>query len=144
MNDTNTVDNVTVISNRKEALENAKVLLTDVFSGAFENMKKREENKEVEVTSDELDDLIHELENENIVSTSNKPQSFWSNLKKSWNKPKNVSIKHRFQKLAGIVDNKTLAVLTLPTGVQVKFIELPSWKDVIKYKMCGFKYETFN
>ena len=107
---------------------------------------------EVEVVLDEtdLDELIEELEAE--VDGETNPQvkydkscrSFLLNLKRSWNRvPKKELMRYRFQKLAGIIDNKTLAALTLPDGTRITFKELPHWWDVVRYKICGFKYETY-
>ena len=79
-------------------------------------------NNEIEVVLDEtdLDELIQELEAE--VDGETDPQvkydkscrSFLLNLKRSWNRvPKKELMRYRFQKLAGIIDNKTLASLTM-------------------------------
>lgn len=103
------------------------------------------------ITETELDELIDELQGEvDLVeepkTTSNNnttTTSFWKNLQRSWYRKPKTTMAMRFQKLAGIVDNKIVAVLTLPSGQRVEFKELPSWKDVIRYKICGFKYETF-
>ena len=50
---------------------------------------------------------------------------------------------HRFQMLAGIIDNSIVASVTLPNGARVDFRELPAWWWVIRFKLCGFKYETY-
>jgi hypothetical protein len=108
--------------------------------------------KEVEVVLDEtdLDELIQELEAETEGETDEQVKydkccrSFLLNLKRSWNRvPKKELMRYRFQKLAGIIDNKTLAALTLPDGTRITFKELPHWWDVVRYKICGFKYETY-
>lgn len=106
---------------------------------------------EVEVMDEtELDGLIRELEAEADEETNeqvkyNKScQSFLLNLRRSWNRvPKKDMMRYRFQKLAGIINNKTLASLTLPDGTRITFEELPHWWDVVRYKICGFKYETY-
>lgn len=107
---------------------------------------------EVEVVLDEtdLDELIQELEAEvdgetdEQVKYNKSCRSFLLNLKRSWNRvPKKDTMRYRFQQLAGIIDNKTMASLTLPEGTRIAFKELPHWWDVIRYKICGFKYETY-
>jgi hypothetical protein len=109
-------------------------------------------NNEVEVVLDEtdLDELIQELEAEvdgetdEQVKYNKSCRSFLLNFKRSWNRvPKKELMRYRFQKLAGIIDNKTMASLTLPEGTRITFKELPHWWDVVRYKICGFKYETY-
>ena len=119
--------------------------------------------KEIEeVSEEEIDELIRTLEEEADDESVNEPQndakedklfpvsksegctSVWCNFWKSWNRvPKKELMRYRFQKLAGIIDNKTLASLTLPEGTRITFKELPHWWDVVRYKICGFKYETY-
>lgn len=109
-------------------------------------------NNNVEVVLDEtdLDELIQELETEidgetnEQVKDDKSCRSFLLNLKRSWTRvPKKELMRYRFQQLAGIIDNKTLASLTLPEGTRITFKELPHWWDVVRYKICGFKYETY-
>jgi len=106
--------------------------------------------KEIALDETDLDEIIEELEAE--VEGETNPQvkydkscrSFLLNLKRSWNRvPKKDLFRRRMQTLAGIIDNKTLASLTLPDGTRIMFKELPHWWDVIRYKICGFKYETY-
>lgn len=106
--------------------------------------------QEIAMDETDLDELLTELKNE--VDTEVDPQvkyekscqSFLLNLKRSWNRvPSKDLMRYRFQKLAGIINNKTLASLTLPNGTRITFEELPHWWDVIRYKICGFKYETY-
>jgi len=106
--------------------------------------------KEIAVDETDLDEIIQELEREvdgetdEQVKYNKSCRSFLLNLKRSWNRvPKKELMRYRFQKLAGIIDNKTLAALTLPDGTRITFKELPHWWDVVRYKICGFKYETY-
>ena len=105
---------------------------------------------ECEVDETDLDELIEALEGEvdeetdEQVKYNKSCRSFLLNLKRSWNRvPKKETLRYRFQQLAGIIDNKTLASLTLPEGTRITFKELPHWWDVVRYKICGFKYETY-
>jgi hypothetical protein len=78
------------------------------------------------------------------IECENKKQSFWSNLNKSWQKRNfRNPIRDRFKTLAGIKKSETVAALTLPNDTIIKFKELPSCMDVVKYRLCGFKYETY-
>jgi hypothetical protein len=103
---------------------------------------------ECDVTEAEVDKLMNELGQELGVedNTPIKPngQSFWQNLKKSWTKPKeDRKFALRLQRLAGIITDKDVAALILPDGQTVIFKQLPSWKDVIRYKIAGLTYETY-
>ena len=70
--------------------------------------------------------------------------SFWQNFKRSWTKPKeNRRFALRLQRLAGIITDKDVAALILPDGQKVTFKQLPSWKDVIRYKIAGLTYESY-
>lgn len=102
------------------------------------------------VTETDLDELISELEAEEmgeVAPTPAKPEpckSFWCNIKKSWYRPKPKSMMaHRFQVLAGIVDNTVVASVTLPNKAIVNFKELPAWHWVLRFKLSGLKYETY-
>ena len=98
--------------------------------------------QECDVTEVELDELIQELENE--IDDAPKKPSLWQNLKRSWTKPKNDrKFALRLQRLAGIITDKDVAALILPDGRKVMFKELPSWKDVIRFKIAGLTYETY-
>jgi hypothetical protein len=47
----------------------------------------------------------------------------------------------RLKVLSGIVENKTLAILYIPkTDTTIQFEKLPNWFDILRYKICGFKY----
>ena len=100
---------------------------------------------ENDVTEVELDELIHDLENESdepVIKTKRPP--FWKNLRRSWTKPKpERQMAVRFQQLAGIITNKDVAALILPDGRRIEFKKLPSWKDVIRFKIAGLTYETY-
>lgn len=106
--------------------------------------------KEIGIDETNLDELIQELETEvekepdKQVKRDKCCRLFLSNLMRSWNRvSKKDQMRYRFWKLAGIIDNKTLASLTLPNGSRITFKELPHWWDVVRYKICGFKYETY-
>lgn len=97
----------------------------------------------MELTLDDLDEVIQELEEE--IETPNKPcRSLWCNVRRSWTRPKpERQMVVRFQKLAGIISDKTVAALILPNGQRVEFKSLPHWWDVVRYKLAGFIYETY-
>lgn len=107
---------------------------------------------ETDVDEVDIDELIRELEaesgeeEEDVLQVS-KPKpccSFAQNFVRSWTKPKPESqMVFRFKKLAGIINDKVVASLTLPTGERVEFKSLPHWWDVIRFKLAGFKYETY-
>jgi hypothetical protein len=103
---------------------------------------------EYEVTETDVNEIIQELETEGETNKQVKYdkccRSFLLNLKHSWNRvPKKDTMRYRFQQLAGIINNKAIASLTLPSGSRITFDELPHWWDVVRYKICGFKYETY-
>jgi hypothetical protein len=118
-------------------------------------------NSEVEieesVSETDIDQIIEELEaevsdeNEDTIGKPFQPlkkqvgcRSFWQNFKRSWfRSPPKSGMVHRFQTLAGIIDNSVVASVTLPNGARVDFRELPAWWWVIRFKLCGFKYETY-
>ena len=110
-------------------------------------------NYETVLDETDLNELVRELEAEVDLDQDiraqgklgNKPcREFWKNVCKSWTKPKpHRQFVVRFQKLAGIISNKVVAVLILPNNQRVEFTELPHWKDVIRYKLAGFTYETY-
>lgn len=109
-----------------------------------------ENNVEVVMDETDLDEIIQELETEIEGETNEQVKydkscrSFLLNLKRSWNRvSKKELMRYRFQKLAGIIDNKTMAALTFPNGQRITFKEFPHWWDVVRYKICGFKYETY-
>jgi hypothetical protein len=106
-----------------------------------------EENLVDEIELDELlDELKNETEEEEVqqVSKTKPCRTFYRNFYRSWNKPKaGRSMVVRFQKLAGIISDKTVAALILPDGRRIEFKSLPHWWDVIRYKLAGFTYETY-
>jgi hypothetical protein len=106
-----------------------------------------EENALDEIT---LDELLNELKNETTDEEEEevgKPKSccnFSRNFYRSWTRPApDRQMVVRFQKLAGIVSDKVVAALILPDGQRVEFKTLPHWWNVIRYKIAGFKYETY-
>ncbi len=104
------------------------------------------EINEIVMDKTDLDELIQEVEEETQANPTydNHCRSFLLNLKRSWRRvPPQDVMRRRFQKLAGIINNKTLAALTLPSGQRITFDELPHWWGVVRYKVCGFKYETY-
>ena len=115
----------------------------------LENENKLTGNKmsniiETDVTEQDLDELMDELQAE-VDKSEEKPRpSFWKNLYRSWNRPKpERNMVLRFQQLAGIIPHNVVAALIMPNGLRIEFKELPSWKDVIRYKIAGFTYETY-
>jgi hypothetical protein len=99
-----------------------------------------------------LDELLDELKYDDVdeeeeVQQISKPKpccSFAQNFVRSWTRPKPESqMVFRFKKLAGIINDKIVASLTLPSGERVEFKSLPHWWDVVRYKIAGFKYETY-
>ena len=103
---------------------------------------------EVELTVEDIDEIVDELEKEIRISPllDDRPacKSFWKNIRKSLTGvPKGESMRYRFQKLAGIIGDKAVASLFI-NGQRVELTELPRWYDVIRFKLCGFKYETYD
>jgi hypothetical protein len=94
----------------------------------------------------ELEELLDEVKEESDDQAYQRQvcRKLWPNFWRSWTRgPRKEYMRYRFQKLAGIIGDKTLASLTLPNGSKIKFTELPPWYDVLRYKICGFKYETY-
>ena len=97
---------------------------------------------ENDMTETDLDELLLELEDDAVE----KPQgrSFWKNLYRSWTRPKaERKFALRMQQLAGIISTKTVAAVILPDGKRIEFTTLPPVLDVIRYKIAGFIYETY-
>ena len=73
-----------------------------------------------------------------------KNPSFFQNLFDSFHRNK-INQRHsmicRFQKLAGINVPKPLAILTIGEN-EFQLSKIPPWYDIIRFKVCGFKYET--
>jgi len=105
-----------------------------------------------------IDETLSELEGEDILKNQktciesklsetnrNVPcRSFWKNIYRSWTKPSpERKMVVRFQKLAGIISGNTVAALILPNNQRVEFKELPPWWNVLRYKIAGFTYETY-
>ena len=98
------------------------------------------------LVDEEIHELLDELKEEEEIKEYKQQicHSFFLNFWRSWTRvPQKEHMRYRFQKLAGIIGNKTLASLSLPNGTKSTFTELPPWYDVIRYKICGFKYETY-
>jgi hypothetical protein len=100
------------------------------------------------ITENELDELVQELESENeeIIDADNeepKKSSFVSNLFRSFQRDK-INTRQlmitRFQTLAGIQVTTPVAKITV--GNQTFDLkEMPKWYDVVRYKLCGIKFE---
>ena len=79
------------------------------------------------------------------VEQENTQPSFFQNLSHSLNREtinKRNTFKNRFRLLVGIKTSPEVARLTIKEGVSVDLLEIPKWYDVIRYKLCGFKYEV--
>ncbi len=108
--------------------------------------KSEAQREEDEIFEGSLEELLDELKEEEANEQYKQQvcRSFFFNFWRSWTRiPRKELLRYRFQKLAGIIGSKTVASLTLPNGVKTTFTELPPWYDVIRYKVCGFKYETY-
>lgn len=95
----------------------------------------------------DLNEIIDELEQESQTNVADvklpKKSIFWRNLKYCWYHPWQQSkMVSRFQKLAGIKPD-FIATITLPNGIRIELNRLPSWADVIRYKICGFKLKIY-
>lgn len=106
-----------------------------------------EEDALDEITLNELlDELKHEVtdDEEDEEQQVSKCCNFSRNFYRSWTRPTaDRQMVVRFQKLAGILTDKVVAALILPDGQRVEFKSLPHWWTVIRYKIAGFKYETY-
>lgn len=111
------------------------------------------ETKENELTSDSLDEILNELEQEiknevevNVVETELPPKKsqnrFLRNLKYCIYRPRLSKLAIHFQRLAGIKPD-FVATVTLPNDIRVELQELPKWYDVIRYQVCGFKLKIY-
>lgn len=135
----------------REAIADAKAVRLGSRGKMDESLEKEfaEKLKEVtddeNVSEDELDELIEELENEDSPKeTPKEKSSFIQDLVTSWHRDKingNQNMRCRFQKLAGIVPRIPPATLTIG-DTTVGLSEIPHWYDVLKYKLCGFKYRV--
>lgn len=93
-----------------------------------------------------LNELLDELKEQDCEEEErpNRCRSFFKNVYRSWTRPKGGrQMVVRFQKLAGIIDNRVAAALILPDGRRIEFKELPSWWNVIRFKLAGLTYETY-
>jgi hypothetical protein len=141
---------------RKQALANAK----DVLESAFKEQKSsmditiklpcqdgltREAVDELidELESEEIDEIIDELESEVDELPKTKKSSFFHNLMLSFYRQKPNPMRCRFQKLAGITKVEPKAKLTIGNNT-FDLQEIPPWYDVIRYKLCGFKFEILS
>ena len=138
---------------RDEALKNAQVMLEKAFEPKV--LEMLEEQAEGDRKQEEIDEMIEELENDVDMDISSefdcgsirkkepKKSSFISNLIVSLSREKINSQRQmtcRFQKLAGIRTMTPAARLTI--GKQIFDLqEIPPWYDVIRYKLCGCKFE---
>lgn len=57
--------------------------------------------------------------------------------------PKKKGMVYKFQRLAGIIDGDTVAALVLPNDQRVFFKQYPKWHQILRWKICGFKYESY-
>jgi hypothetical protein len=91
----------------------------------------------------ELEELLDEVEAENEDVPLVRQASLWKRVQYLFGHyPKKSSMVYRFQRLAGIVKNDTVAALTI-NNQRVFFKQHPKWHEIFRYKLCGFKYETY-
>jgi hypothetical protein len=138
---------------RQQALANAKNVLESAFVEQKSSMDitiklpcqdglSGEEIDEIieELESEEIDEIIEELESEVDEPPKDKKPSFFHNLMLSIYRKKPNPLRCRFQKLAGITKIEPKAKLTIGNNT-FDLQEIPPWYDVIRYKLCGFKFE---
>jgi hypothetical protein len=133
---------------REDALNKAKAALEEAFPERNVTIIKKV--AEEGVTTGDLDEMIDELASgDNSVSGSaeseNTQPSFYQSLSPSFDRKKineRTNFKNRLRLLAGIKTSPAVARLTIKEGVSVDLLEIPKWYDVIRYKLCGFKYEV--
>ena len=126
---------------RQQALANAKNVLESAFV---------EQKSSMDITiklpcqdglsGEEIDEIIEELESEVDEPPKDKKPSFFHNLMLSIYRQKPNPLRCRFQKLAGITKIEPKAKLTIGNNT-FDLQEIPPWYDVIRYKLCGFKFE---
>lgn len=131
---------------REDALNKAKIALEEAFPERNVTITKKV--AEDGVTTEDLDGMIDELAvsaDTGSIEQENTQPSFFQNLSHSLNR-KTINgrntFKNRFRLLAGIKTSPAVARLTIKEGVVVDLMEIPKWYDVIRYKLCGFKYEV--
>jgi hypothetical protein len=140
------IDGVEAIKARHEALTNAKKTLMEAFTPAYNQMlgeKLREE--EEGLTESDLDEVLSDLENEcfNGPTENRKKPSFIQNMVASFYRQKPSTLRCRFQKLAGITKIEPAAKLTIGTNT-FELSEIPPWYNILRYTLCGFKFEILN
>lgn len=95
----------------------------------------------------EIPDLQTEINlNDNSIEISNKKLSWLTQIKTNFEtgfspKPLYVPTAKRFQQLAGI-KTPTVARLTIANGEEIPLTDYPSLFEILRYKICGFKYEV--
>lgn len=89
----------------------------------------------------ELSELIDEVQaEENYVPK----QPFLKRVKYLFGiYPKKPNMVYKFQRLAGIINGETVGAVVLPNNQRIFFKQHPKWHEVMRYKLCGFKYETY-
>ena len=149
MNDTIKIDNVEAVKLRQQALrQQAFANAKDVLESAFEEQKSSMDITiklpcQEGVNREEVDEIIDELESEMDEPSKDKKPSFFHNLMLSIYRQKPSPLRCRFQKLAGITKVEPAAKLTIGNNT-FDLQEIPPWYDVIRYKLCGFKFEIPN
>ena len=94
-----------------------------------------------EFTSDDLDGILYEFEEE----VSGKPvkkikePSFVQNMVASFYRQKPSTMRFRFQKLAGIKVEPAAKLIIGNNTVELS--EIPAWYNMLRYTLCGFKLE---
>ncbi len=93
----------------------------------------------------DLTELLDEVEAE--VEAEGKPlvrnPSLWKRVQYLFGRyPKKSGMVYKFQRLAGIIHNDTVAAVVV-NNQRVFFKQHPKWHEIFRYKLCGFKYETY-
>lgn len=140
---------------RAEAKNNARVALEKGFVPEYNRMfggnlkEEQMENEGVKISysvnEEDIDEILTELEEEvsgKPVKKVKKP-SFIQNLVASFYRQKPSTMVCRFQKLAGITKVEPAAKLTIGNNV-VELSEIPPWYNILRYTLCGFKFEIPN
>lgn len=103
-----------------------------------------------EIDFNEIVDELLEVKSEIEVDVADvklpkkRNSTFWRNLKYCYYNPwRQSEMKTRFQKLAGIT-LPFVAVVTLPNDLHIELQRLPSWYDVVRYQVCGFKLKIYS
>lgn len=110
-----------------------------------ETVEEVPQTENATVDENDLDELIDELEEEIRGEPEEvKSPSLFENLRPSFNRKKlnnGHAMRCRFQKLAGIARVSPAATLTIGDN-KFELSQIPPWYDVLRYKICGFKYEV--